>query len=144
MIMNAWQKRYSGIWKYNLGIYCWHCFALSCLIRTKVFTRLKIHRTKRTNIPRRAKEESLNRSEDCFDWHQRPLFIYIPWWLEAKQKEHTTHWNHVIIKSLTVVYSYQIISRNFLSWSCGIRTGRHYWSLSHVGNRLHLQPPRSP
>ncbi len=36
------------IWKYNLVIYCWHDFALSCLIQMKVFRRLKIQRTKCT------------------------------------------------------------------------------------------------
>ncbi len=40
-------KRY-WIWKYDLGIYCWHDFALSCLSQMKVFTRLKIQRKKCT------------------------------------------------------------------------------------------------
>ncbi len=36
------------IWKYNIGMYCWYDFALSCLIQIKVFTRLKIQRRKCT------------------------------------------------------------------------------------------------
>ncbi len=36
--------------KYDLGIYCWRDFALSCLIQMTVFKRLKIKRTKCTTF----------------------------------------------------------------------------------------------